>query len=184
MINYRSIFLRIVAVAMIVIISGFGNARKRKFEVMFNLKNIQSFAPSDQMAIWLEKPDSSYVKTLFLSEYLSYGGFRVDGICNDWSSKASWENVSVEEFDAVTAATPSAGEVKLKLECPAGIVPDGQYIILLEVHLVDQYNELYSGTLNLGGKKTECSMEVSYRPEPCAKKTEGDILSDVRAAAK
>jgi hypothetical protein len=184
MIKYRSIIFRLVALALILVISGFGNARKRKFELTFNLKNIQSFAPSDQMAIWLENPDSSYVKTLYLSEYLSYGGFRVEGICNDWSSKAAWENVTVEEFDAVTAATPSAGEVKLKLECPAGIVPDGQYIILLEVHLVDEYNELYSGTLNLTGKKTESSMKVSYRPDKYAKKTEGDILSDVHVAAK
>jgi hypothetical protein len=180
----RKIAYRSAVIIIVLIICGFGSARKRKFDVTFRLNDIRSFAPSNQIAIWLEKPDGSLVKTLFLSEYLSYGGYNIKDVCGDWSSKSNWKEVDVKEFDAVTSATPRVGDVKLKLESPAGTIPDGKYQIFIEIHLVDAYNELYSGELDLTGKKKGCNLNVSYKPAKYPKKTEGDLLSDVKVIFK
>ena len=175
--------IRGVMLGLLIIFSGFAR-NNRKFEVTFILNNPDGFAPSDQMAIWLARPDSSFVKTLFLSEYLSYGGYNIEGLCGNWSSRIAWRDATAEEFDAVTGATPSSGEVKLKLECPARLVPPGEYLIFIEVHLVDEFNELYSGRLDLTGRKASCSLEVSYIPAKCPKMATGDILSSVAVTAK
>jgi|GEM_PF-3553372 len=182
--KFKSIAFRVIIVLLVVLLSGFGSARKRKFEVTFHLNDIKSFAPSNQMAIWLEKTDSSFVKTLFVSEYLAYGGHNLPDICRDWSSKAKWGEATLKEFDAVTSATPRVGDVSLKLESPAGTVPDGKYLIFIEVHLVDEFNELYSGELMITGKKAVCTLQANYRPGKYPKKTEGDLLSDVQEKSR
>jgi hypothetical protein len=182
--NINRIITKVALAAVLILLTGFGGAKNRKFDISFNLNNIQSFVPSNQIAIWLEMPDSSYVRTLFLSEYLSYGGYNIREICYDWSSKTKWDEVTKEEFDAVTSATPRVGEVRLKLECPATLVPEGKYLIFIEVHLVNEYNELYSGELTISGKKNVTDLKVNYRPEKYPKKTEGDILSNVKVTAK
>ena len=179
-----SLITKITLVAVLIILAGFSGAKNRKFDIRFKLNDIQSFVPSNQVAIWLETTDSSIVRTLFLSEYLSYGGYNIREICYDWSSKSKWDDVSQEEFDAVTSATPGVGDVKLKLECPASLVPEGKYLIFIEVHLVDEYNELYSGELTISGKKSVTNLQVMYKPGKYPKKTEGDILSDVQVITK
>ena len=156
-----------------------GGTKERKLEISFLLSDIQSFAPSYQMAIWIEKADGSFVKTLFISEYLSYGGYNLPEICHEWSSKAKWEEATKEEFDAVTGATPGTGEVTLKLTCPGDLLPDGKYRIFAEVHLVDEYNELYSAEIDVTKKKSAGELKVSYIPGKCQKKTEGDLMTGV-----
>jgi hypothetical protein len=182
--NSNRIITKVALAAVIILLTGFGGAKNRKFDISFNLNDIQSFVPSNQIAIWLETADSSYVRTLFLSEYLSYGGYNIREICYDWSSKTKWDEVSKEEFDAVTSATPGVGDVKLKLQCPASLVPEGKYLIFIEVHLADEYNELYSGELTISGKKSATNLSVIYKPGRYPKKTEGDILSNVQVTAK
>jgi hypothetical protein len=179
-----AIFTKMTLALILILLTGFGVAKNRKFEISFNLNDIQSFVPSNQIAIWLETADSSFVKTLFLSEYLSYGGYNIREICYDWSSKTKWDEVTKEEFDAVTSATPGVGDVKLKLQCPASLIPEGKYLIFIEIHLADEYNELYSGELTISGKKSVASLQVLYKPGKYPKKTEGDILSDVQVIAK
>lgn len=183
---YRSsqLFIRITFVVLIIFLTGSAGSKKRKFEILFHLNDIQSFVPSNQMAVWLESTDSTFIKTLFLSEYLSYGGYNIPEICNDWSSKARWEEATKEEFDAVTAATPAIGDVNLKIECPATMVPEGKYFIYIEVHLVNEYNELYTGELTISGKKSVASLQVKHIPVKYPKKTEGDLLSNVLVTAK
>jgi hypothetical protein len=175
---------KITFAVLLILLTASGGTKNRKFDIVFHLSDIQSFVPSSQMAIWLEKEDSTFVKTLFLSEYLSYGGYNINEICHDWSSKTRWDDVSKEEFDAVTGATPGVGDVKLKLECQASLVPEGKYLIFIEVHLVDEFNELYSGVLTISGKKSVANLQVIYKPEIYPKKTEGDILKDVQVVAK
>ncbi|HUX94875.1 MAG TPA: DUF2271 domain-containing protein [Bacteroidales bacterium] len=175
---------KLTLVAFIILLTGFSGGKIRKFEFRFHMHDIQSFVPSYQMAIWLETPDSSYVKTLYLSEYLSYGGYNEPEICYEWSSKAKWDEVTKEEFDAVTAATPSVGDVELKLQCPATILPEGKYLIFVEVHLAEEYNELYSCELEITGKKRMNELNVKYIPGKYPKKTEGDLLTGALVFSK
>lgn len=176
--------LKALLLCSCIVISGYSKVKTRKFDITFQLNNIQSFVPSHQLAIWLEREDSSIVKTLFLSEYLSYGGYNIPSICGEWSSKTNWSEVTQEEFDAVTSATPGVGIVKLKLESAADMIPDGKYRIFIEVHLAEEYNELYSSEIIFSGKKAKNILQVSYIPGKYPKKTEGDLLSDVTVICK
>ena len=178
------IITKVALAAVIILLTGFGGAKSRKFDIRFNLNDIQTFVPSTQIAIWLETTDNSYIRTLYLTEYLSYGGYNIAEICNGWSSKTKWDEVTKEEFDAVTSATPGVGNVKLKLECPASLVPEGKYLIFIEVHLVDEYNELHSGELTISGKKSAANLTAMYKPGKYPKMTEGDILSNVQVVVK
>ena len=175
---------KITLIIILALLTGFSGSKNRKFEFRFHLQDIQTFVPSCQMAIWLETPDSSYVRTLFLSEYLSYGGYNLPEICSEWSSKSKWDEVTKEEFDAVTAATPSVGDVELKLQCPAGLIPVGKYLVFIEVHLVDEFNELYYAELEITGKKNERDLSVKHVPGKYSKMTDGDILKGVKVITK
>ena len=171
-------------IALALLLAGFAGGKNRKFEFRFHMHDIQSFAPSCQMAIWLEKPDSSYVKTLYLSEYLSYGGYNEKEICHEWSVKANWSEVTKAEFDAATGATPSIGDVQLKVQCPVALLPEGEYLMFIEIHLVEDYNELYYCVVDISGKKSVTDFTVKYIPQRYAKKTEGDLLTGVQVISK
>ena len=166
-----------------VIFTGCAGMNNKKIELSFQLNEMKDFVPSNQMAIWLERPDSTFVKTLFVCEYLAYGGFRVTGICPEWTSGANWEKVSGEEFDAVTGATPLTGPVEMKLKCPVDQIPDGTYNLYFEVHLAEDYNELYSTEIFVSGTKDTKNLSVSYMPEKYPRAS-GDILSGVKATCR
>jgi hypothetical protein len=180
----RNLKIQIIFIVLICIMSGFSNVNAKKLEITFQLNQKDNFVPSNQLVIWLEKPDGSFVKSLFVSEYLSYGGYNLPEICSDWSTKSNWEEATSEEFDAVTSATPPIGNVNMKLKVPAKLVPSGKYILFIEVHLADEYNELYRGELILSKKKYQTDLKVSYKPERYPKNTSGDLLSDVRVIWK
>lgn len=182
--NISGVVNKLTLIAFVLFLTGFAGSKNHKFEFKFYMHDIQSFVPSYQIAIWLETPDSSYVRTLFLSEYLSYGGYNLPEICSEWSSKAGWDEVTKEEFDAVTAATPPVGDVQLKLLCPAELLPEAKYLLFVEVHLAEEYNELYSCELELTGKKRMTELNVKYIPGKYPKKTEGDILTGVQVISK
>lgn len=176
--------LIIVCISILFFIAlGCTNLKTRTFELSFKMNMTETFTSSDQLVIWLEKPDSTFVKTLFLSEYLAYGGFAITSICPDWSGRVNWKELSKEEFDAITGATPGQGDVKLKLEVEKDNIPDGEYNIFIEVHLAENYNELYSATINLSNKKCIRDFNVTFIPEKYSKLT-SDHLSDVKISCK
>ncbi len=160
------------------ILSGCGG-KKNQIELSFHLNKIEAFTSSDQMVVWLEKPDSTFVKTFFICDYLAYGGFALTTICTDWSGRAAWQNITKEEFDAVTAATPMYGNVEFDFEIRKENVPDGVYNLFIEVHLAEDYNELYSGTVNLSDEKCKTELTVNYIPKQHPQ-TSGTLLSDVK----
>jgi len=151
----------------------------RILDISFMMNEQEGYPRSDQLVIWLEKPDNTFVKTLYVSEYLSYGGYNDPEICPDWSSNTNWEEASEEEFDAVTAATPSIGPVHMEIPLTGDQVPKGEYIVYVEIHLTADYNELYSGGIRFSRKEESSLLEVSYKPERYHDATY-DVLSDVR----
>jgi len=83
-----------------------------------------------------------------------------------------------EEFDAVTGATPMIGDRSFVFNCPIEQIPAGKYKFLIEVHLIESFNELYSGEIVIAGKENETEAQVTYLPEKHSKA--GDILSNVK----
>lgn len=149
--------------------------------VSFQLNEREGYPRSDQLVVWLEKPDGTYVKTFFVSEYLSYGGYNEPEICSDWTTKSNWEEASKEEFDAATGATPSIGQVNMAFSVSRDQVPEGEYLLNIEVHLTENYNELYSGKVKFSRRKFSNTLHVSYKPGKYMKATH-DVLSHVRVS--
>lgn len=154
-------------------------SQERIVEVSFTMNELEDYSRSDQLVIWLEKPDGTFVKTLFVSEYLSYGGYNDPDICPDWHTNTDWEMASQEEFDAVTAATPSIGAVNMQFNLTADQAPKGEYVIFVAIHLIEDYNEIWQKNIFLSRKGDSGKLEVSYAPG----KYQGasyDALSEVR----
>jgi hypothetical protein len=151
-----------------------------KLEFSFHLNKKEGFVPSNQIAIWIEKSDGEYVKTFFVSDYLSYGGFNVKGICPVWVKKAQWNRAPQEMIDAVTQATPDIGNALFEFDCPKSEVPNGKYKYFIEIHNVGNYNELYSGDIEIKGDGNESISEavVSYMPKKNPKAS--GLLSNVK----
>lgn len=104
-------------------------SNERIMIVSYQMKDVKEIIPSYQLTIWLEKSDGTFAKTLFISEYLAYGGYLEYGICSSWTNKANWDNVTKEELDAVSDATPEPGDVRLELEFNLDELPDGEFQI-------------------------------------------------------
>ncbi|MBD3288303.1 DUF2271 domain-containing protein [candidate division KSB1 bacterium] len=134
--------------------------------------------------IWLEDLQNNYVKTLLVSEWLSYDGHRYPDICPDWSSVADWENVSKTVFDEVTTATPQIDTHKIVVDCEQINLPDGEYHYLVETHIENEFNILYSGQIEIGDKPDSDTAEVTYIPGAHQDSTKLNLLSDVSAEYK
>lgn len=158
---------------------GCERSRERIVEISFTLNALEDYSRSDQLVIWLEKPDGTFVKTLFISEYLSYGGYNNPDICPDWSLNADWEMASQEEFDAVTGATPSIGPVDMQFSIPPGQLAKGEYVIFVAVHLIEDYNEIYRMKFLLSKKADSGKLEVIHKPGKYHRATY-DVLSELR----
>ncbi len=147
-------------------------------EVSFLFNKAEGVVPSYQIAVWLETETGGYVKTLFVSEYLSGGGFGLGDVCPEWVKQANWQKAEESEFDAVTRPTPQIGARTLRFDCQNRGITPGNYRLCVQAHIIEKYNILYRCTIVVGGQASEATGEVFYSPtkHPQA----GDILSDVR----
>ena len=178
--NHRVIsFFVAFIIGLGIFIPGCNQTREWILNVSFQMTELEGYPRSDQLVIWLEKLDGTFVKTLFVSEYLSYGGYNDPEICPDWVTKTNWEEASQEEFDAVTSATPAIGLVNMEFACSNEVVSKGEYRIFIEVHLTADYNELYSGMVRVSGRKFNNQLLAAYKPEKYPKATH-DVLSNVQ----
>lgn len=133
-------------------------------QITYHLENVSGVVPSYQTAIWLENTDGEIQKMLLVSEFLSYGGYNDSTICPHWSRKADWENISSEEFDAVTSATPSIGQNELTIDCQKAKLLPGNYNYFVEVHITEDYNVLAKGSILLGGEESRSDAELRFFP--------------------
>jgi len=133
-------------------------------QISYAFSTAQGLEPSYQIAIWLEDEDGHFVRSLFISEYLAYGGFSDPTICPDWSKIAGWDKATEAEYDAVSKPTPPIGANTLKVDCKArGIVP-GRYIYCVEAHIIENFNILYKGKIAIGETAAEDIAVASYIP--------------------
>lgn len=129
-------------------------------------------------AVWLENEGGELVKTLFVSTELAQGAFTVDGdICPDWIKKSHWEKATQAEVDAVSGPTPTAGSGSLSLDLNKLGISAGVYVLFMQVHIHDNYNILYKGTIRVGQEPAEAQVEVFYSPTKYA--AAEDLVRDV-----
>lgn len=135
-------------------------------EISFRLNSAATdeVVPSYQTVVWLETPDGVYVRSLLVSEYISYGGFLQPEICPSWHTVADWETNYETEMDAVTAATPGLDETVLTFSCQKEKFKPGLYKYNVQTHIVQDFNILYTGEIRIGGEENENVADVAYSP--------------------
>lgn len=139
----------------------------------------KNLVPSYQTAVWLLNDKGEYVKSILVSEYLSYGGYNDTTICTEWIKVADWDNVLPETFDAVTKATPPIGTNTINIDCKSENIFPGTYNYYVETHIIEQYNILYHGQITIGKKPSKNIAEPVYIPEKHP--VSGDVLKNVNA---
>jgi hypothetical protein len=135
-------------------------------EITFQLNpaDTDEFAPSYQTVIWLETLEGEYVRSLLVSEYMSYGGFMLPEVCPRWHAVSNWEENYEHEMDAVTAATPKVEESVLTFDAGKEALAPGEYRYCVQTHIVEDYNILFSGQIRIGGEANESTAEPSFSP--------------------
>jgi hypothetical protein len=98
--------------------------------------NSTSTSASNQYAIWIEDSKGNLVKTLYASDFTVHGGYRYrpDSL-KFWVRKSNLASMSDSKVDAVSGATPRAGQQTYIWDCKddqGNIVPNGEYNFYLE----------------------------------------------------
>lgn len=133
-------------------------------EVRYYFSPAGSVEPTYHTALWLEDADGRMVKTLFVSQELSGGAYRVVTACPDWVKQAHWEAAPQNEVAAVTAPTPAVGKGELTFDLAKLNLPPATYGFRFQVHITEQHNVLYRGTFTLGGPDANIKLETLIGP--------------------
>ena len=163
-----------------------------ELEISFNY-NKQSGPGSNQYAVWVEDASGEVVKTLFVTEFTSKGrsrdgskparGYTFRPSCvPTWVSHIGAENLTDDQMDAFTGATPAQSGVQTftwDFTDQAGKpVAKGTYRICLEATYNGASVVTYTGTVNSGQKAGELKLDCSYIEETEDRK---DMITAVTA---
>lgn len=116
--------------------------------------------PSYQTVVWLEDQNGEYLQSVFVSEYLAYGGYNDSTICTSWNRVSDWNNVTMEHMDAVTNATPDLAITTVRVSLAELNILAKQLNYVVETHVVEDENILYRGNITLSGKSVSSDAEA------------------------
>lgn len=120
--------------------------------------------PTYHTAMWLEDKTGKLVKTLFVSSELSSKEYKMGNACPDWVKQAQWEKAPKDEVAAVTAPTPMIGVGDMTFDLAKLKIAPGIYGFRFQVHVTEEYNLLYRGTITVGGPGTDVKLEIVRGP--------------------
>ena len=161
-------------------------------EISFNYTK-QAGPGSNQYAVWIENASGQVVKTLFVTEFTSKGrsrdgskparGYTYRTSCvPSWVKHVGAENLTDDEMDAFTGATPAQSGVQTFTwdftDQDGKPVAKGTYRICLEATYNGNSVVTYTGTVASGQKAGDIELEKSYIEETEDRK---DMVSDVSA---
>ena len=160
-------------------------------EISFNYAK-QAGPGSNQYAVWVENASGEVVKTIFVTEFTSKGrsrdgskparGYTYRPSCvPTWVKHVGAENLTDEQMDAFTGATPANGGVQTftwDFTDQAGQpVAKGTYRFYVEATYNGASVVTYTGTVSSGQKSGDLEVDKSYIEESEDRK---DMISDVR----
>ena len=164
-------------------------------ELSFNYEK-QSGAGSNQWAVWIENSKGEVVRTLYVSSFTTKGRGSMNGQRRrgytfrptrvpTWVKNAKAEDMTDEQIDAVTGATPSASGQQTYTwdfkDAQGKDVPAGEYKICLEATLYFESIILYSGTFSTKDKAGEIKLTSTLTQEDEKHK---NMITGVTAALK
>ena len=136
--------------------------------VTYNLHKIPTHG-SNQVAIWVEDASGKFVRTLFVTEFTSKGGYiRRPSSLKTWVEKSNWKAATENEIDALSSATPKAGVQKIVWDCKDAkgkALTSGTYTICMEGNLRSGKMMYAKALVNLGKGYQKVSATLSFIPE-------------------
>lgn len=124
---------------------------------------------SNQYAIWIEDDEGTLVKTLYVSNYTANGGYaRREDCMPTWVAKAQPSEMTDDEIDAFSGATPSTGTHEYSWDGTdenGSAVAAGEYQVFVEGTLYWSSTVLFSGTFTFGGETQSIEMTPVYSEE-------------------
>lgn len=177
-------------IAMPLVAQSSSSKKAASVELSFNYQK-QSGAGSNQYAVWIENSDGKVVRTLMVTSFTSKGrggrrGYTFRPTCvPTWVKNAGAEQMSDEQIDGVTGATPSQSGVQTYTwdfkDDQGKDVPAGDYKICLEATLYFNSVILYTGTFSTKDKAGDIKLTSTLTEEDEQHK---NMITDVKAALK
>jgi len=162
----------------------------KSVEISFNYQK-KSGPGSNQYAVWVENSEGKVIRTLTVTSFTSKGrggrrGYTFRPTCvPTWVKNAKAEEMTDEQIDAVTGATPSASGKQTYTwdfkDAQGKDVPAGDYKICLEATLYFESIILYSGTFSTKDKAGEIKLTSTLTQEDEQHK---NMITGVAAALK
>ena len=190
---YMKIRIILMAVLSAVIAMPATAQRSKKasaVELSFNYQK-QSGAGSNQWAVWIENSEGKVVRTLTVTSFTSKGrggrrGYTFRPTCTPtWVKNAKAEEMSDEQIDAVTSATPSQSGIQTYTwdfkDADGKEVPAGDYKICFEATLYFNSILLYSGSFSTKDKAGEIKLTSTLTEEDEQHK---NMITEVKAELK
>jgi hypothetical protein len=165
---------------------GLGGSKTATGKVTINFTLTRISGPgSNQYAAWVEDEKGLYVKTLFVTDYMTRRqGWKVrQRSLVNWVKAADLKSKTQAEIDAMSTATPKDGRLSLAWDMKdttGGPVAAGVYVYRIEGCLHDEHNVLWTGKIRVGGGKKKSQATCTYYAEG-ADKLGKTLISDVSA---
>lgn len=162
----------------------------KSVELSFNYQK-QAGAGSNQWAVWVENSEGKVIRTLTVTSFTSKGrggrrGYTFRPTCvPTWVKNAGAEQMTDEQIDAVTGATPSQSGIQTYTwdfkDAAGKEVPAGDYKIYLEATLYFNSIILYSGSFSTKDKAGDIKLTSTLTEEDEAHK---NMITEVKAQLK
>lgn len=171
------------------------NQKANYIEVSFNYQK-QAGPGSNQYAVWIENDKGEVIRTLCVTSFTTKGrtrgnekpqrGYVKRPACvPTWVSHANANNLSDQQIDAFTGATPkSNGKQTFTWDFTdqnGKTVPEGTYKVLVEATLFNASTITYSGTFSTKSPTGDITL-TSQLTEP--DENHKDMVTDVKAVMK
>ena len=180
----RTIIIALLASMMMLPIAA------KSVELSFNYQK-QSGAGSNQWAVWIENAEGKVVRTLTVTSFTSKGrggrrGYTFRPTCvPTWVKNAKAEEMTDEQIDAVTGATPAQSGVQTYTwdfkDADGKEVPAGDYKICFEATLYFNSIILYSGSFSTKDKTGDIKLTSTLTEEDEQHK---NMITEVKAVLK
>lgn len=151
-------------------------------KINYTLHHLSRLA-SNQLAVWIEDEQGSYVKTLFATSFTANGGYkkRPESLV-EWRKAADWENASKDVVESVSRPEQKEGDHSIYWDGTnesGKLVQQGTYVYKIEGNIEWENRVVYSGKIVIGGSKNTTNASAAYVPEGAEKK--GTLVEKVTA---
>lgn len=156
-------------------------------EISFDYTRMSTPA-SNQIAVWVEDAGGNVVRTVYVSDFTGRrrGYTKREDALPHWVAAADPAQMSDEEIDAVSGATPQEGAQSFVWDLKddnGETIPSGIYTVRLEATLYWSSNVLYSGTIDTGSGQPGENEVTEDRSEPGTPDNE-TMIANVKMTGK